>query len=79
MFLATTTLPNPDLLPETANTWNAGFSLRLFEDWVFGLDYYNITNDDLLQAALALAYVEQDRVLRIVDYRNLGSEELGSG
>ena len=25
-----------------------------------------------------MAYVEQDRVLRIVDYRNLGSEELGS-
>lgn len=37
-----------------------------------------ITNDDLLQAVRALAYVEQDRVLRIVDYRNLGSEELGS-
>ena len=30
------------------------------------------------QAIRALAYVEQDRVLRIVDYRNLGSEELGS-
>lgn len=37
-----------------------------------------ITNDDLLQAIRALAYVEQDRVLRTVDYRNLGSEELGS-
>ncbi len=37
-----------------------------------------ITNDDLLQAVRALAYVEQDKVLRIVDYRNLGSEELGS-
>lgn len=37
-----------------------------------------ITNDDLLQAVRALAYVEQDRVLRTVDYRNLGSEELGS-
>ena len=37
-----------------------------------------ITNDDLLQAVRALAYVEQDNVLRIVDYRNLGSEELGS-
>jgi hypothetical protein len=37
-----------------------------------------ITNDDLLQAVRALAYVEQDRVLRMVDYRNLGSEELGS-
>lgn len=37
-----------------------------------------ITNDDLLQAIRALAYVEQDRALRMVDYRNLGSEELGS-
>lgn len=37
-----------------------------------------ITNDDLLQAIRALAYVEQDRTLRTVDYRNLGSEELGS-
>lgn len=37
-----------------------------------------ITNDDLLQAVRELAYVEQDRVLRTVDYRNLGSEELGS-
>lgn len=37
-----------------------------------------ITNDDLLQAIRGLAYVEHDRVLRMVDYRNLGSEELGS-
>ena len=37
-----------------------------------------IANDDLLTAIRALAYVEQDRVLRSVDYRNLGSEELGS-
>ena len=37
-----------------------------------------ITNDDLLQAIRALAYVEQDHTLRTVDYRNLGSEELGS-
>jgi len=37
-----------------------------------------ITNDDLLRAVRALAWVEQDRVVRAVDYRNLGSEELGS-
>jgi hypothetical protein len=37
-----------------------------------------ITNDDLLHAIRELAFVEQDRVLRAVDYRNLGSEELGS-
>lgn len=38
----------------------------------------NISNDDLLSAVRALAYVEQDGILRSVDYRNLGSEELGS-
>lgn len=37
-----------------------------------------ISNHDLLDAVRALAFVEQDRVLRSVDYRNLGSEELGS-
>jgi hypothetical protein len=37
-----------------------------------------ISNDDLLAAVRALAYVEQDGILRSVDYRNLGSEELGS-
>jgi hypothetical protein len=37
-----------------------------------------ISNDDLLSAIRALAYVEQDGILRSVDYRNLGSEELGS-
>jgi hypothetical protein len=37
-----------------------------------------LANDDLLAAIRALAYVEQDRILRTVDYRNLGSEELGS-
>src|SRR5690606_3627957 len=31
-----------------------------------------------LLAIRELAYVEQDRVLRTVDYRSLGSEELGS-
>jgi len=37
-----------------------------------------IANDDLLLAIHSLAYVQQDGVLRSVDYRNLGSEELGS-
>lgn len=37
-----------------------------------------ITNDDLLAAIRALAFVEQGRARRSVDYRNLGSEELGS-
>ena len=37
-----------------------------------------IANDDLLAAVRALAFVEQDKARRSVDYRNLGSEELGS-
>ena len=37
-----------------------------------------ITNHDLLTAVRALAYVVQDKARRAVDYRNLGSEELGS-
>ena len=37
-----------------------------------------ISNDDLLLAIRELAFVEQDRVRRAVDYRNLGSQELGS-
>lgn len=37
-----------------------------------------LRNDDLLTAIRSLGFVERDRTLRIVDYRNLGSEELGS-
>jgi hypothetical protein len=37
-----------------------------------------LANDDLLSAVRALAFIEDNRVLRAVDYRNLGSEELGS-
>lgn len=37
-----------------------------------------IANDDILLAVRALAFVQQDGILRSVDYRNLGSEELGS-
>ncbi len=37
-----------------------------------------ISNDDLLRSIRALAFVVQDKTLRAVDYRNLGSEELGS-
>ena len=38
----------------------------------------DIANRGLLEAVRALAFTEQDRRLRAVDYRNLGSEELGS-
>lgn len=37
-----------------------------------------IRNEDLLDAVRSLGFVERERTLRIVDYRNLGSEELGS-
>ena len=37
-----------------------------------------IRNEDLLDALRALAFVQRDKVLRDVDYRNLGAEELGS-
>ncbi|MGH2660126.1 MAG: Eco57I restriction-modification methylase domain-containing protein, partial [Actinomycetota bacterium] len=38
----------------------------------------DIANRDLLEAVRALAFIEDAKVLRAVDYRNLGSEELGS-
>ncbi len=37
-----------------------------------------IRNEDLLEAIRSLAFVEQNKVFRAVNYRNLGSEELGS-
>jgi Eco57I restriction-modification methylase len=37
-----------------------------------------IRNTDLLDAIRSLSFVERERRLRAVDYRNLGSEELGS-
>ncbi len=40
--------------------------------------YSLLANSSLLQAVRALAYVEQNKTLRNVDYRNLGTEELGS-
>jgi len=37
-----------------------------------------LTNDALLSAIRGLSYTEENRLLRPVDYRNLGTEELGS-
>jgi len=37
-----------------------------------------LANADLLEAVRALATVREGRILRAVDYRNLGAEELGS-
>lgn len=41
------------------------------------LDASDLTNEALLDAVRALATIEEDRRLRLVDYRNLGAEELG--
>jgi hypothetical protein len=41
------------------------------------LDGADLRNEDLLDAVRALATIEEDRRLRLVDYRNLGAEELG--
>jgi len=42
------------------------------------LDRSQVANGDLLDAVRALSFLEEGGVLRAVDYRNLGSEELGS-
>ncbi len=39
---------------------------------------YTLANRDLLEAVRALAWTVEDKIRRPVDYRNLGSEELGS-
>lgn len=41
------------------------------------LDGADLRNEDLLDGVRALATIEEDRRLRLVDYRNLGAEELG--
>lgn len=48
------------------------------EDACPDLDAAELANRDLLGAVRALAFTEQRRVLRQIDYRNMGSEELGS-
>src|SRR5690606_36278959 len=42
------------------------------------LDDAELANVDLLEAVRQLAFTEEDKVVRVVDYRNLGPEELGS-
>lgn len=42
------------------------------------LEGCELANADFLEAIRRLAFTEKDRILRRVDYRNLGSEELGS-
>ncbi len=45
---------------------------------VADLDGCDIANRDLLEAVRALAFTVDNNILRAVDYKNLGSEELGS-
>lgn len=42
------------------------------------LDHAELANSDLLDAVRKLTAIEERGILRTVDYRNLGSEELGS-
>jgi hypothetical protein len=42
------------------------------------LSHARLRNDRFLEAVRGLAWMEQDRVVQAVDYRNLGAEELGS-
>ncbi|HYK89288.1 MAG TPA: N-6 DNA methylase [Acidobacteriota bacterium] len=42
------------------------------------LDAAVITNEDFLEAIRALAITTERKIFRLVDYKNLGSEELGS-
>ena len=47
-------------------------------DGTADLDYGRLSNTYLLAAMRSLAYTRQEEALHRVDYRNLGSEELGS-
>src|SRR5205823_437427 len=50
------------------------FSLEAIAD----LAGYEIANHDLLDAIRSLAFITDNRLRRVIDYKNLGSEELGS-
>lgn len=62
----------------------AGLALPALGSFLFsaaatgGLDACELENSDMLDAVRALAFTEENRVRRAVDYRNLQSEELGS-
>jgi len=62
----------------------ADLALPALGGWLFSrqatpeLDEAELDNRSLLEAVRALAFIREGRTLRAVDYRNLGSEELGS-
>lgn len=61
-----------------------GLGLPALGGFLFGpeacprLDAAQLANTDLLDAVRALGMVREGRARRVVDYRNIGSEELGS-
>ena len=61
----------------------ASIALPALGSFLFGptacphLDAADLRNEDLLDTVRALATIDEDRRLRLVDYRNLGAEELG--
>lgn len=67
----------------SADTGARGLGLPALGGFLFSddacprLDRAEIANRDLLDAVRALATIEDGRVRRSVDYRNLGAEELG--
>jgi hypothetical protein len=53
-------------------------SFLFSEDAIGDLSYCEIANHDLLDAVRALAFTTDNQTRRQIDYKNLGSEELGS-
>lgn len=59
--------------------WSANTTGAINGPGVRGVGHpVQLANEDLLEAMLNLAYIEKDRTLRIVNYKNMGTEELGS-
>ncbi|MEM1231222.1 MAG: TonB-dependent receptor [Pseudomonadota bacterium] len=48
VFIGNTASPNPDLLPEDAETFNIGATWSPIDNLQFSLDYYNVQYDDRL-------------------------------
>lgn len=62
--------PQLALPPLDGELWNP--------DATLDLNGTSLRNDHLLELVRALAYTVDDKMVRAVDYRNLGAEELGS-
>jgi hypothetical protein len=60
-----------------SSLWDPTSTSALNAASLTGSDGTELSNADFLEALRHLAFIRQDRVLRPVDYKNLGSEELG--